>query len=55
MIKTVNKKLSRTNRNYIIMGLCAILLIMWVYAAVDGTFSTPIGSQSGTVTEDSSI
>ncbi len=26
-----------------------------VYAAVDGTFSTPSGSQSGTVTEDSSI
>ena len=56
MIKTVNKKLSRTNRNYIIMGLCAILLIMGVgYAAVAGTFSTPSGSQSGTVTEDSSI
>ena len=30
----MNKKLSRTNRNYIIMGLCAILLIMGVgYAA----------------------
>ncbi len=26
-----------------------------VYAAVDGTFSSPSGSQSGTVTEDSSI
>ena len=30
----MNKKLSRTNRNYIIMGLCAILVIMGVgYAA----------------------
>ena len=30
----MNKKLSRTNRNYIIMGLCAILLIMGIgYAA----------------------
>ena len=30
----MNKRLNRTNRNYIIMGLCAILLIMGVgYAA----------------------
>ena len=34
---------------------CADTSSCGVYAAVDGTFSSPSGSQSGTVTEDSSI
>lgn len=35
----MNRKISRTNRNYIIMGLCAILVIMGVGYA---TFSSQL-------------
>ena len=29
----MNRRLNRTQRNYIIIGLCAILVIMWVWYA----------------------